>query len=829
MARHGKIAIFLNSFAGRITLGGIAIHALLIPFLFGGVLFIVQKSIEQQFIEHVRHDAAQIAEQLSEEKTEGGFLHHLNDAALSGGVVFAQLALEKGAILDATVFEKPHPYSDFHEDFHFNEHGDSIYFISLPLTTQDDATATLRLGYDETPAMEQIQRAYERGATLAVGYILSSLLLVTIITPQLTRPLRKLRDTAQKIADGETAEHLHVKSGILEIAGLSDDLERMRHALVTKNQAIVAKERRISAIMDNAVDGIITVDESGVIESMNRAALQIFGYQPPDIQGKSLDLLLTQSHFISDVQGAQPATDAAQAPVSAVKTQEGTGRRKDGQTFPIEIAISELVLNEGRLYIAIVRDITERKQTEAEIKALQEDLEQRVITRTRELASVNQELEHQALHDSLTGLPNRLLLQDRLRQALLTAQRENHQLALLITDLNRFKEINDTLGHHYGDLVLQQVSTRMRDALRGSDTIARLGGDEFAVLLPIVESEQDAVNAAHKLISAIDKPIALEDQDFHVGMSVGIALYPGHGADGSTLMRHADIAMYVAKRSTSDFAIYDPIEDQHSVSRLTMAVDLRHAIENNQLMLHYQPKIDLKKGRVTGVEALARWNHPQRGLIFPGEFIPLAEHTGLIRPLTYFALDEGLHQIHLWQKIGLILKLAVNLSAHHLQDDQLVAKVASSLKKWGVSPELLQLEITESAIMDNPLLAMDTLTRLHAMGVGLSIDDFGTGYSSLVYLKQLPVDEIKIDKSFVLNMLENNEDLVIVRSTIDLAHNMGRQVVAEGVEKEGVLNKLMELGCDMAQGYYISRPIAAADLTPWLKSQGGLRRKSGAA
>ena len=824
MARHNRIKILLRSFAGRITIGVILIHALLIPFLFG-VVFVIEAGYKQQFIEYVRHDAAVVAELLSEEHTESGFLHHLNDAALSGGVLFAQLVTEDGTVYNSMVLDNSIPPADFHEDFRFGEHGDAVYNISLPIGTADGKSATVQIGFDEAPTQEQIQKAYHRVEILAVSYIALSLLPVAFLIPQLTRPLRKLRDTAQKIAHGEATEQLYVKSGIYEISDLAEDLESMRHELVNRSQAIIAREGRISAIMNNVVDGIITIDDSGTIESMNPAALQIFGYEESDISNINLDNLLHDAYFF-----AKDQSDSASCkpPITSVMTHETIGRRKDGNTLPIEIAISELTRSEGRLFIAIVRDITERKRSEEELKALHDDLERRVIKRTRELASLNQELEHQALHDALTELPNRLLLQDRMHQALYSAQRDHHPLALLLTDLDRFKEINDTLGHHYGDLVLQEVSARMRAALRGTDTIARLGGDEFAVLLPHIESGEDAIKAARKLVSTMEKPIILEDHSFHVGISVGIALYPDHGKDGSTLMRHADVAMYVAKRSTSGYALYDHLEDQHSVSRLAMVGELRHAIEHKQLVLFFQPKIDLKEGRITGVEALVRWNHPQRGLLSPDEFIPLAEHTGLIRPLTFFVLNEALHQTFLWKQSGLNLKMAVNLSAHHLQDEELANKVEAAMQQWDIPPELLEFEITESAIMANPLRAMNTLTRLSKMGIGLSIDDFGTGYSSLIYLKQLPVNEIKIDKSFVIDMLENNEDLVIVRSTIDLAHNMGRQVVAEGVESEEVLNLLVELGCDMAQGYHISRPITANILTQWLhQTQWPLKHSSG--
>lgn len=813
MARNGRLNSLLHSFAGRIVLGGAIIHIVLIPFLFAGLILIVAKGYKEQFVQSVRHDAAQIADHLSEATSIDHLQEHIEETALSGRIVFAQLTLANG---EKMIWPPNIDKKDIQEDFYFGEHEDDIYYITIPVNLEIGSDAILFLGYDESPARERIKNTFQRGTILAVGYILLSLLLVAVVSPQLTRPLRKLRDTAQKIARGESLEGLRIKSGIYEISELADELDGMHHELITRNQAIAGREERIRAIMDNVVDGIITINEKGVIDSMNRAALQLFGYSQAAAIGKNLDELLEQPYFCAYDQPRSVGAKYRNA-ITASSAHETVGRRGDGTTFPMEIAISELTSGSNRLFIAIVRDITERKQAEAEIRALQEDLEQRVIKRTRELAAVNRELKHQALHDALTELPNRLLLQDRLNQAILVAQREGHPLALLITDLDRFKEINDTLGHHYGDLVLQQVGARLRGGLRESDTIARLGGDEFAILLPMIESTQDAVNTARKLIGIMEKPLILDDQSFHVGISVGIAIYPDHGKDSSTMMRHADVAMYVAKRSTSDFAVYNPSEDQHSISRLAMVSELRHAIEYKQLVLFYQPKIDLKEGRIIGVEALVRWNHPQLGLMAPDDFIPLAEHTGLIRPLTFYVLNETLRQIHAWHKEGVNIKMAINLSARHLQDEQLADKVVASMRQWGIAPDLLEFEITESAIMANPLRAMDTLTRLNTMGVGLSIDDFGTGYSSLMYLKQLPVNEIKIDKSFVMNMLANNEDFVIVRSTIDLAHNMGRKVVAEGVESEAIMTMLAKLGCDYAQGYHISRPVTATVLNHWLR------------
>src|SRR3569832_2934 len=759
MAAAGRrISAFFRSFAGRIIIGGVVIHLVLIPTLFSGVLFIVARGYEEQFVNYVRNDAHQLAEHLSEQSSLDHVRIHLDEAVFSGRAIYADVVLANGDII-ASAGNSPKRIENFSEDFYFGERDDYAYHIALPFPVLAlQMPAPLRLVFVVFLTQEQIKQAYQRGIMLSIGYILLSLLLVAVVTPQLTRPLRRLRDAAQRIAGGNLTEHLRVGSAIHEIADLAEDLERMRETLIQNTRAIATRERRISAIMDNVVDGIVTIDVRGNIESMNRAAEKIFGLSQDLIIGENINVLLAQP-YSCDIGTAADAHGGTSKNIANVAAHETVGRHQDGHTFAMEMAISELPRAEGALFIAILRDITERKQAEADLKALQEDLERRVIKRTRELAALNRVLEHQALHDGLTELPNRLLLQDRLRQAILSAQRKQHRLALLITDLDRFKEINATLGRHYG---------------------------------------------------------VLEGQGFHVGASIGIALYPEHGDDGATLMRHADVAMYVAKRSTSGFCLYDPREDQHSVSRLALVSELRLAIEHKQLVLFYQPKIDLRHGRVVAVEAVVRWDHPQRGLLLPDEFIPLAEHTGLIRPLTFLVLDEALHQMHLWQQGGLKLRVAINLSARHLQDENLAERIGEAMAHWGVAPELLEFEITESANMSNQMRAMDTLTALDAMGVGLSIDDFGTGYSSLIYLKQLPVDEIKIDKSFVIDMLDNNEDFVIVRSTVDLAHNMGRRVVAEGVESQAVLNILLELGCDMAQGYHISRPVTAPVLTRWL-------------
>jgi diguanylate cyclase (GGDEF)-like protein len=426
--------------------------------------------------------------------------------------------------------------------------------------------------------------------------------------------------------------------------------------------------------------------------------------------------------------------------------------------------------------------------------------------------------EHQALHDALTDLPNRTLFHDRVGQALTSARREHIPVAVMIMDLDRFKEVNDTLGHASGDELLKQAGVRLRAALRESDTVARLGGDEFGVLLPKVVDSAAAVSVARKLRKALEEPFTIHGLALQIEASVGIALYPEHGDDVHSLLQRADVAMYVAKEHPAGCEIYAKERDEYSPDRLTLLTELRRAIDHGELVLHYQPKAELRGGEISGVEALVRWSHPTRGLIPPDEFIPLAQKTGVIVPLTFFVLNEAVRQSRTWQLEGLDLCVGVNLSARNLLDVHLPDTVGELLARWEVPPSLLELEITESTILADPIRAMHVLSRLSGMGVRLAIDDFGTGYSSLSYLKRLPVDALKIDKSFIQGMEADENDAVIVKSTIDLGRNLGLRVVAEGVETKEAWRQLLVLGCDVAQGYYLSRPVPAAELAAWVRA-----------
>ena len=436
-----------------------------------------------------------------------------------------------------------------------------------------------------------------------------------------------------------------------------------------------------------------------------------------------------------------------------------------------------------------------------------------VAAASRKLRRQADENERQARHDSLTGLPNRAWFWAQSEELL--ARRPDSPSAVMVMDLDRFKEVNDTLGHHAGDLLLEAAAARIRRAVRGYDVVSRLGGDEFAVILPGA-GEESASEVAGRIRHALEERFSVSGAIVDIDASIGIALFPDHGTDIATLLQRADIAMYKAKETHSGYVFYSEELDHGHPSQLSVLGELRRAIEREELVLHYQPKAALGSGAVSHVEALVRWQRPEHGLVPPNDFIPLAEHTGLIKQISAYVLDMALRQLRGWLDVGLDLGVAVNLSARNLLEADLPEQIASLLIARRVPAERLVLEITESTIMADPARALDVLTRLSEMGVRLSIDDFGVGYSSLSYLKRLPVDEIKIDRSFVAQMDADDDDAFIVRSTIDLGRNLGLNVVAEGVETEAVWDELNELGCHYAQGWFLGRPMPANELAAWL-------------
>lgn len=550
-----------------------------------------------------------------------------------------------------------------------------------------------------------------------------------------------------------------------------------------KHQAI--KPRRSDAVMtavfESSFDAVMVIGKNGRIEVTNSAAAELFGCQPETL------IDFKASRLIPDI-GLRIEREC-KSPGALGRYSETQASRFDGSDFPIELSLGTIQLNSESLHVAVVRDITERRQ--------QQD-----------------QLAHQALHDALTGLPNRILLNKRLDQAIQHAYQGPSPLrmSLLVLDLDRFKDVNDTLGHQVGDLLLTELGKRLVRVIRKTDTIARLGGDEFAVILPAISNLQRAERVSSRMLRAIQEPFALNELSIDVGASIGIAVLPDHAQEKETLLRCADVAMYEAKKSQASIAVYDSENDHNSIRYLTLTGELRRAIERQKICLDYQPKLDLKSGRICGAEALVRWTHPTLGPIPPEELIPQAERTGLMSALTQHTLSTAFGQLAEWCGHGLDIHMAINISARSLHDCCLPGMLADLLAKWKIDSHLVWLEITESAIMIDPEKALSVVQRIAKMGIHLSIDDFGTGYSSLSYLSRLPVRELKIDKSFVVELVNRREDAVIVQSTIDLAHNLGLKVVAEGAESKLILSRLKELGCDLAQGYVIGRPMSGDDL-----------------
>jgi diguanylate cyclase (GGDEF)-like protein len=433
----------------------------------------------------------------------------------------------------------------------------------------------------------------------------------------------------------------------------------------------------------------------------------------------------------------------------------------------------------------------------------------------RSLDRQTAEVEHQALHDPLTGLPNRTLFRDRGEQALAMAARNQVAGAIMLLDLDLFKQVNDTLGHDSGDLLLKQVAARLKATLRESDTVARFGGDEFTILLPEVADRESAMVAARTVASALQRPFLVSGITLDIEVSIGVAVFPEHGTDVDTLVSRADVAMFISKRDHAECTLYVQELDINTPRALSLLGELRRALDHGDLVVHYQPKADLASGQVVGVEALVRWKHATLGLIPPDDFVPLAERTGLIHPLTEFVLGEALRQCRGWLDSGLELPVAVNISARSLVDPKFPDLVAALLRKSGVPAPMLKLEITENSMMADPARARATLQRLTELHVSLSIDDFGIGYSSLAYLKDLPLQELKIDQSFVMNLEGHAANRMIVNSIVSLAQNLGLRVVAEGVEDKAAWGELSRLGCDFAQGFLLAHPMAGDDIPAW--------------
>lgn len=555
-----------------------------------------------------------------------------------------------------------------------------------------------------------------------------------------------------------------------------------QYQMRNSQQQLRESEQRFKTLFEHHPDGIFVRDLSGKLISGNKAIEDITGYSIEELQREALPTLGSPEDTFAAEELAPSANGTKKFRTSSV--------RKDGSTVEMELAYMPLIIN-GEItgMHGIARDVTQARNYERRI-------------------------EHLANHDVLTGLPNRLLLTDRLQHAIDQSRRTGTQTGVLFLDLNRFKQVNDSLGHDLGDLLLEKIATRLKHLVRESDTVARLGGDEFVLVLTDLDSIETMAAVAEKVLEAVSQPIKLAGHELNITTSIGGSVFPKDGHDVATLLKHADLAMYQAKElGSASFRFYDPAMNIKILERLLTESALRRALEKNEFTIYYQPRICTRRRAIIGVEALVRWQHPEKGLIAPADFVPLAEEIGIIGSLGEWVLRSACAQNQAWQEAGLPrIKMAVNLSAQQFRSSAIEKTVASALETSGLDAQYLELEITETSLMQNIDASFETLLHIRNTGVSISIDDFGTGYSSLSHIKRLPVDTLKIDKSFIRDIASDRDDAAIVGATIAMARHMDLRVVAEGVTAPSQVRFLMEHACHEMQGYLFSPPIPPAEM-----------------
>jgi len=608
------------------------------------------------------------------------------------------------------------------------------------------------------------------------------------------RRIRLLIEAAHQFEHGD----LTIRASVGRGAGELIELERAFNDMAAAVERTFQQNERV---MEVASESIIVTDSQGLIVQVNAFTERLFGYQRDELLGQSIQVLVpphrreAHQHAMSQYQ-AQPQVRSMSA------RQDLIARCKDGSEIPVNISLGPLVTEEGKFTIAAVRDMRETKAYEAQIL-------------------------HQATHDTLTGLPNRVLFHDLLGRAMHQAERDECLLAVVFLDLDGFKNINDTLGHDWGDQLLKEVAQRVNAAVRRNDVVARQGGDEFTILLQGIQHVDDVLAVVRKILIAVSVPIHLREMELHITASLGITICPLDDTDAEHLLRNADTAMYRAKEAgRNSFQFYTAEMNAQAQERLVIETDLRRAIEQEEFVLHFQPQVDIKSGRIIGAEALLRWNHPEKGMIQPGKFIPVAEESGLIVPIGEWVLRDACRQLRAWQLSGLPhLRIAVNLSARQFREPHLPQRIAEILAESGLDQrDVLEVEITESLLMKNVEVARDMLKQLYDMGVRISVDDFGTGYSSLSYLQRFCLHALKVDQSFVRDIASGADGAVIAGVIVDLAHKLKLSVIAEGVETLEQLQYLEQIGCDEMQGFYFSRPIPAAAFEALVRQGRALRQ-----
>ncbi len=658
------------------------------------------------------------------------------------------------------------------------------------LSALEDAITHANQKFSDRRGAAQTAILSTQNALLITGALTFAiaLLLGVFAARAIATPISQLQQASAGISAGNLNARVAVANKD-ELGELALTFNAMAEALKKSSQENLAAKSYLDNIIASMADALLVTDTHGLISHSNQAAAEIFGYAQEELAYKAIGMLLEETK-------EEPFIIAADALHLRLRNVETFARRKNGERIEVLVSRARLgAAGQGEGCVFLLKDLSEQRRAESN-------------------------LQYMATHDMLTLLPNRLLFTDRLQQTLARAPWRKHKVAVLMLDLDRFKNINNTLGHNTGDQLLKAAGERLSALLRPGDSVARLGGDEFALLLTDLGKTEDVMHIVEKVFTALSEPILLEKRELFVTASLGISLYPDDGSDAHTLLRNADIALYRAKeQGKNTYQLYSPAMNARAAENMELEAALRRALLRGELVLHYQPQIDMASRRMISAEALLRWDREDQGLISPLSFIPLAEETGLIIPIGEWVLYNACRQARQWQEAGLgPLRVAVNLSDREFNNKNLIDMVSHALKDTGLAPELLELELTEGIIMKNTDTTVETLHELKAMGIKLSIDDFGTGYSSLSYLKRFPLDTLKVDRSFVKDIPDDPDDMAITAAIIAMAHNLRLNVVAEGVEDERQLQFLREHHCDMVQGFLFSRPIPAEDVPPFFAS-----------
>lgn len=784
------ITQFWHRLSVRIWVAQVAINLPLLTVLYLATGAAVNHYTQAEFQNTLRTKTRLVAQVIAAQPDAVAITQALDDLMLGGEIRYAAYEVqgEQPVVLQGDL---PADFT-FRENLRYGEYGNHLYGISVPVSAAQPAV--LRLVYDEQIVAEQTALVYKWGFYSAITYAGIYLPLALVGAVLLTAPLRRLGKAARRIATGERETPIHPGTSIREMRELAVDMNHMRVELLGHARELELRETRQRSILENAAEGILALDARGLITGFNHAAEEMLGYSCADVQGTPFSRLLTAG-------AAQKLMDPEGRPV-VVTARTTQAVRANGETCHVLISISAFQDAGDTLYTVVILDISER-------------------------VALEQQLTQLAYYDPLTGLPNRRLFMDRLDHAMKTAKRHECVVGLLFLDLDHFKKINDTLGHLLGDLLLKQVADRLASVVRQEDTVARLGGDEFTIVLGNIR-HVDAVEAvAQKICALFQEPVRVGDQLLHVSTSIGITVYPLDDSDIEELIKNADTAMYEAKASgRNTYAFYTQRQRAALTEWVELDAALRRALHDPdqlqlhfqpQVRVHYQPQIDRQTGEIIAAEALIRWQHPTLGWLYPNKFIPVAEESGLIVELGEWVLETVCRQIRAWRDAEIPpLRLSVNVSARQLKAG-FPERVAAMLQEYAIDPGELELEITETMILADSPLITEVLAALKAIGVRLAVDDFGTGHSPLSHIQRLPIDTIKIDRSFIHNVHKIGSNAAIAEAVIDMAHSLGLNIVAEGVEIEEEMIFLCNRGCDVLQGFYFERAMSAEKLETLLR------------